>query len=951
MEYPMNAKLQKFTNKRKWAAGLFWTWNVIFLAFMALGFAPTVLPEMLTAVRSGDIPASFIIYAIILTLIPALAVLLGLTWLRRQPERLFALGYGVEGPLMILLALRFFIVRQLTPPMALLLGVAGVGILVYLWHLLDAKVGQRGPILALLHLIGLSCLLLAGLYASIWIAFYALPLGVMGVRSIGDFFEGIWRELIRLDWRSIQWRMVPFTVLGIVLGIYSGTLVVLMPIAVSILYARAWWRGVQAVAASYSRPRALAISVAVIVIIIVVFIPLTRQPQHTAFALLETPPANIDEAKALLAQQEAIRAGLLNAYLAPQRYISAVGEVQHVRDMYTEALRLSDAQARQVQHLYETVARPMLYEPITPIPPTQQSWQNRALINEPAEAAILYEQFFDVSILEGERDEVVQAVRSTWNIDQARANWLAVDDREIYLARQEVTVTEHGDWAEVELYEVYENQTTLRQEVIYYFSLPETAVITGVWLGNSDDRAERFPYIVAPRGAAQATYRNEVRRNLDPALVEQIGPSQYRLRVFPIEPQIWGWNAERRQTTITPGPAMHLWLTWQVMGTDAGWPLPYLAEKRNVYWDNDSVRLLNGDKLEAGDATWLPLTAASSKPIRPAAHRVDFPNGQTVLVQPAQPTAAPILGADVRLAVVLDRSRSMDDLAKATAAALTEIGTWGTAVDVYLTAAPMRGEEASRLPLADLDIETIVYFGGQDAAELLAQFAALQGETTYDAIFVLTDGTGYATGATASPVPMPGAPVWMVHLDGRFPMGYDDDTLAVIQGSGGGAVGSIADAYTRWLASRSSDAHDIVDGYTWRVLPTSDASSPDDDATFAAFAARRLILAEMTAQRNQLDDLTTLDALHVLAREHGIVTPYSSMIVLVTTQQENLLKNLSQQDDRFERELEAVGETTPENALTVTGVPEPEEWLLLALAAALLGWYGWVERTKRSIRC
>ncbi len=107
----------------------------------------------------------------------------------------------------------------------------------------------------------------------------------------------------------------------------------------------------------------------------------------------------------------------------------------------------------------------------------------------------------------------------------------------------------------------------------------------------------------------------------------------------------------------------------------------------------------------------------------------------------------------------------------------------------------------------------------------------------------------------------------------------------------------------------------------------------------------------MTAQRNQLDDLTTLDTLHALAMEQGIVTPYSSMIVLVTTQQENLLKNLSQQDDRFERELEAVGETTPENALTVTGVPEPEEWLLLALAAALLGWYGWVERTKRSIRC
>jgi hypothetical protein len=66
---------------------------------------------------------------------------------------------------------------------------------------------------------------------------------------------------------------------------------------------------------------------------------------------------------------------------------------------------------------------------------------------------------------------------------------------------------------------------------VYYFSLPESAVITGVWLGDSPDRNQRYEYTVAPRGAAQAVYRNEVRRNMDPALVEQIGPRQYRLRV------------------------------------------------------------------------------------------------------------------------------------------------------------------------------------------------------------------------------------------------------------------------------------------------------------------------------------------------------------------------------------------------------------------------------------
>jgi hypothetical protein len=106
--------LRKLTNPRLWAYGLFWSWNIIFLAFMFLGFAPRLLPEMITAVRSDVVPPAFLAYAAILTVIPALAVILGLTVLRRSPDRLFALGYGVEGPIMLILATRFFVIREMT---------------------------------------------------------------------------------------------------------------------------------------------------------------------------------------------------------------------------------------------------------------------------------------------------------------------------------------------------------------------------------------------------------------------------------------------------------------------------------------------------------------------------------------------------------------------------------------------------------------------------------------------------------------------------------------------------------------------------------------------------------------------------------------------------------------------------------------------------------------------
>ena len=62
----------------EWIAfGLFWSWNLIFLAFMSLGFAPTLLPEIFTSVRTGMIPASFLVYALVLALIP---VGRGLAW-------------------------------------------------------------------------------------------------------------------------------------------------------------------------------------------------------------------------------------------------------------------------------------------------------------------------------------------------------------------------------------------------------------------------------------------------------------------------------------------------------------------------------------------------------------------------------------------------------------------------------------------------------------------------------------------------------------------------------------------------------------------------------------------------------------------------------------------------------------------------------------------------------
>ncbi|NJK27929.1 MAG: TIGR02921 family PEP-CTERM protein [Coleofasciculaceae cyanobacterium SM2_3_26] len=143
-----------------------------------------------------------------------------------------------------------------------------------------------------------------------------------------------------------------------------------------------------------------------------------------------------------------------------------------------------------------------------------------------------------------ERKAVRHALKSTALLDQAKAGLANIEEERVWLRQQQVNVQPQGDWAKVELYEVYENKTEDVEEIFYYFSLPESAVITGLWLGDTANRDTRFEYVISPRGAAQKVYNDQVQRTrpVDPALLEQVGPQQYRLRAFshPSTPRLPG---------------------------------------------------------------------------------------------------------------------------------------------------------------------------------------------------------------------------------------------------------------------------------------------------------------------------------------------------------------------------------------------------------------------------
>ncbi|MBD3238534.1 MAG: hypothetical protein GF332_02765 [Candidatus Moranbacteria bacterium] len=77
----------------------------------------------------------------------------------------------------------------------------------------------------------------------------------------------------------------------------------------------------------------------------------------------------------------------------------------------------------------------------------------------------------------------------------------------------------------------FQNRNENNQEVIFKIRLPKTqSVVTDLKLGLNLEKQG----IVAPRGAAEQVYQESLVKNIDPALITQIGVREYKLRVFPV---------------------------------------------------------------------------------------------------------------------------------------------------------------------------------------------------------------------------------------------------------------------------------------------------------------------------------------------------------------------------------------------------------------------------------
>lgn len=857
---------------------VFWSWNWLFVSVALCGITPLLAIAFVIDTLNGTIPVSFLVAVTVMVATPVLAIVEGYRS-RNRPWRLLALLYGVEVPVLAVTIVRTFLVREITTQLLVASIVVGAGLLAFMVAMWLPKRRLHGAVsVALFPLVGVL-----GLATCL----FALLLGCYGLPILVAILGAALSALTHASGMIIVPLVFAFAA-------YFATIAIAAPFAAIAVY----WTALKRLAGHASR----AVGTGVVALATVVTAVLaggvlkhsSTQPHERAFALLAAIPTTDAERTALLGRSDMIRSGLLDAYLAPYRYTGTTADESSIATLYDKVFGGGTTTFSALTSLNDFVLAPFLFHTDAP--------QERIRT-----AAADYAEFFDEPLESAEAARINEAVQSSFQRRDVAASLLDRNAERVRVREQHVTVVPHGDWADVELHEEYINVTPRTQEILYHFELPESGAITGLWLGATADKARADVFTVAPRGAAQKVYRQEVQRRADPALLEQVGPRQYRLRVFPILPETSGEKAQ----------PMHMWMSFSVLRSSGHYPMPHLTERRNAFFNVDTKRTMNG-AAETWSA-WLPANVSAEA--TPAQTRVVGIDGFNVRIGP-KPAYAPVTG--LRVAIVVDRTRSMekhDNALTVELASVTDLLARTNTVELVLPASSRRGESVARRPFGD--VGRIVYYGGQPLSEIVRQSAS-----TADLTIVLTDDAGLMHEPEgAQTIDLPGA-LWLVHLDGQYASAYADSIGDLLERPLSGAASTVAEAVEHYSAARRGFLVDGEYGFSLtNDTPTTEAMD--------SIAARAVVGLATQGFVNR--------DVHRLAVEHHIVTQLSSMLVLVEDRQREALASASAENDAFDRETETG--TAPPPFMNVTGVPEPEEWLLIGIGAAIV----LVAARKRSI--
>jgi putative PEP-CTERM system integral membrane protein len=587
-------------------------------------------------------------------------------------------------------------------------------------------------------------------------------------------------------------------------------------------------------------------------------------------------------AKELMPQENKIKRVFEDLRNVRQRYFWAKSDDIIVRE-YINALNFSDTSAEMVEQTFKLLAYPFIYQ---------------GSLDKKFQAVASFEYLF------GNEFKKITPVQTN-NVELLYRKISAVTDYDNTLA----TVTIEEEYKSM-------SSATRDQEVIYEFSLPPDSAVVDLKLGPELE----FQGIIAPKGAAAKVYQEEVNRNRDPALLEQTGPNQYRLSIFPI-PGV--------RSNILLGKNQKVQFSYVTVITPKGYPLPAYSREQNLKINSDRITAtVNNEsaQIENGNVT--------NNTIEKAVEAICTKN-ETINARSRLGQSSISLTPNIALEELKDKIKCVKGnlfLAEATQglnfAVLLDVSyanrgnksikqftnyineneglLKSNSVFIYkfndILSKPVKLTAENKN-----DVLNNTFFGSGDFINMISSITE-----SYDFAVVITGEDAptkiYVNIGTAYPV-------YIIH-DGNIPPYARDITRPLLQG-GGYVYSDFANAFNKAVitakSAKSSEGRELIaTGLNFNYYSETnknefisagwDTISTGPDPA-AKLAAKKISDAKIASQPGNFEaQLDFLDSLNAYATRNSIVTPYSSMIALVNEQQMQNLKRQAQSYDRYQEQ-------------------------------------------------
>lgn len=915
---------------------LFAAYNIVYLGF--IGFASVSLVNAPFLFRD-DLPWNVVFVVYILFFVPIISVILGLfTRLRKEPRKLAMYLFAVEIPIVVVSLLRLLFIRQMTGIYWLMFLSVLIAMLGFVVLLLKDKFKKSwGRVIAFLSQ---EVALIIGAYFAFLTLFFLPIIVAVVVKGLLNFpFAEIGRMFVYTKGLAFFTFLFFFILFCLTVGLF-----VLTPVLAFIFYWKTFKSSRKALESDLKEKTIEAVQWGVGISYVLLSVILAVQLHGGYDSSLVDKYLEADSfeeqqlyAAQLISRDSEMKQEFRNKYLAPYRYFIDEN-MNFLTRGYEHELYLPASVAGGIQGVFNVFASPFVYQ--------------RDFDEDVSDAKNLYEKLFDQPLQKGESNALLAAMSATNTGDELKAGILDAEKKTVRLVSRDIKVEETtaNIFAKVTVEEEFENVSDTVQEVYYEFYLPEGAVVTDLRLGASLENKG----VIAPKGAARSTYNSQVRLRVDPALLEQVGPRQYRLRVFPIpvKPEKAEMTSMGRFVTNSANvneENQKVKYSYYVVADSEENLSPKISVRRNLFEDENTLTRdivsWNGETGSFGvfDNCANPGFTVNTS-IGPISYLPHHSNPALNDVYDCSTHKLESLAQAIngkKIAFLFDASYSAPN--KDWSAYLRESLPIKellekNSIDGYFFTNYLGNRIDLRLETLDEDL-SVVNFGSTSRLSALSSLP-----DGYDAVIMFTDSSDNDLEKDV-PEYMGKAPVYIVH-DGDFPQ-YRDELTRVVYASGGGVYGSAKEAFQNLILSDISSRQDVLEGGD--VLSVNEFGAWIHGDGFNVITAVRggdIVSANFqiyvdAVKNGEIND-ETLARIHQVAMERAMVTPYSSLIALVSASQAKQLERASEREGKFEAQYdvgnEHISDPSMNGALELGGVPEPEEWALLIVGGVLIAY-------------